>query len=452
MAADLCVVQDGQLHLNLHPGQARAWNSTKRFVAVLAGTQGGKTSFGPHWMVKEIQSRGPGDYGIVTPTFQLLEKKLLPEVKRVFTNWLGLGTYQGSPSRKFTVSPDGARFLFGHYSPDQPTVIWFGYAEDPDSLESATWRAVWCDEAGQRKFKLGSWEAIRRRLSLAQGRALITTTPYDLGWLKQKVYDVWKAAKDRGILDTCEFDVIRFDSTENPNFPQVEFEAARLTLPAWKFNLFYRGIFTRPAGMIYGSFIDDYLPRGHKIQPFPIPMEWNRYLGMDFGNVNTAASFWAEEKARTSIPGVWGQPTGRYICYRTYHTGGRTPEEHVQAILLNEPRLPYAVGGAPSEDEWRDKFRGAGLPIARPTITDVEVGISAVYAAHAQGKTLVFDSLEEYLEQKMTYSREVDVNGEPTDKIEDKATFHILDTERYILSQLCGNISSLTVLKKGKAY
>lgn len=35
------------LRLNLHPGQVRAWRSTRRFVIVLAGTQSGKTSFFP---------------------------------------------------------------------------------------------------------------------------------------------------------------------------------------------------------------------------------------------------------------------------------------------------------------------------------------------------------------------------------------------------------------------
>lgn len=38
-------VEDGKLKLSLHPGQARAWRSDARFVFMLAGTQGGKTSF-----------------------------------------------------------------------------------------------------------------------------------------------------------------------------------------------------------------------------------------------------------------------------------------------------------------------------------------------------------------------------------------------------------------------
>lgn len=39
--------EDGQIQLDFHPGQARAWLSKARFVFMLAGTQGGKTSFGP---------------------------------------------------------------------------------------------------------------------------------------------------------------------------------------------------------------------------------------------------------------------------------------------------------------------------------------------------------------------------------------------------------------------
>jgi len=34
----------GKLDLNFHEGQARAWLSRRRFVFMLAGTQGGKTA------------------------------------------------------------------------------------------------------------------------------------------------------------------------------------------------------------------------------------------------------------------------------------------------------------------------------------------------------------------------------------------------------------------------
>jgi hypothetical protein len=44
----LCeITPENKLRFNFHPGQWRAWQSLKRFILVLAGTQSGKTSFGP---------------------------------------------------------------------------------------------------------------------------------------------------------------------------------------------------------------------------------------------------------------------------------------------------------------------------------------------------------------------------------------------------------------------
>jgi hypothetical protein len=394
-------VEDDRLHLSFHPGQWRAYDSAARFTAVIAGTQSGKTSFGPLWLYREIMQRGPGDYMVVTPTFPLLELKALPEFKRIFETILRLGTYTSSPSKKFTFHPE--------IMPE--TAVIFGYASDPDSLESATAKAAWLDEAGQKKFKLASWEAIQRRLSLAQGRALITTTPYDLGWLKQKIYDPWsKGNKD--------YQVVRFDSTENPAFPVEEFERARRELPGWKFNMFYRGMFERPAGLIYDCFNEV----KHKCPRFPIPAHWPRFLGLDFGGVNTAGLFIARE------PG-----TSRLYYYREYKAGGRTAKEHTRLLLKDEP-MPTCAGGSKSEGQWRDEFRAAGLPIKEPVITDVEVGIDRVYGAHKRDEIIVFDDLEGYLEEKLTYSRKLDEMGEPTEDIEDKNAFHFMDAERYIIS------------------
>lgn len=412
------VTDDGRLQFFFHSGQRRATESTKRFIAVIAGTQSGKTSYGPAWLYREIQRRGPGDYLGVTPTFPLLEVKALPSFLKLFEHLLQVGHYVGSPVRRFIFSEEGARRTFGdRYDPATETNVFFGYASDPDSLESATAKAAWLDEAGQKKFKLSSWEAILRRLSLAQGRALITTTPYDLGWLKQKIHDRFKVGNP-------DYDVIRFDSTENPAFPPEEFERARRDMPEWKFNMFYRGMFERPAGLIYDSFNPDI----HKVPRFAIPDNWPRYLGLDFGGVNTAGLFYAEE------PG-----TQRLYLYREYKAGGRTAKGHVEHLKKNEPMVPFCVGGSRSEGQWRNEFRAGGLPVREPKISDVEVGIDRVYGAHKRNEIYVFDDLSGYLEEKQTYSRELDENGEPTEKIEDKNDFHYMDAERYIVGFLRGN-------------
>lgn len=408
-----------KLRLNLHEGQKKLWDSEARFNAAIAGAQSGKTIVGPPWLYREIQRRGPGDYLVVSPNSKLLARKALPAFRRYFEGLLQLGTYHAQAA-EFRFSEDGMRRTFGD-PPEglthEPTTVFFGHTKDSESLESATVKGAWLDEAGQKGFKLESWEAILRRLSLFVGRVLITTTPYNLGWLKQKVWDKWKA----GDPDYC---VVNFPSTANPLFPKTEAERARRDLPYWKYAMFYLGLFTRPAGLIYDSFNE----QKNKVPRFAIPDEWPRHLGLDFGGVNTAGVFYAEE------PGI-----DRLYAYREYKAGGRTAKDHAKALLSGEPMIPTCVGGSKSEGQWRNEFRSGGLPVQEPPISDVEVGIDRVYGAHARGEIFVFDDLAGYLEEKLTYSRELDEQGEPTEKIEDKETFHFMDAERYILAHLRGS-------------
>jgi len=406
----LYTVDGATLRLHPHAGQVKALDSNARFVVVLAGTQGGKTSFGPWWLYQEIKRRGPGDYLIVTPTYPLLNLKALPELQRIFEELLQLGAY-AKADRVFRFDALGEIRTWGSEQ-DTPTRILFGHAQDPESLESATAKAAWLDEAGQNKFKLASFEAVMRRLSLAQGRVLITTTPYNLGWLKQKF---WDKRHDNDI------NVIRFDSTENPAFPPEEMDRAKRDLPRWKFDMFYRAIFTRPAGMIYDCFNDKH----HVVKPFNIPLGWRTYYGLDFGGVHTACVFIAAEPS-----------TRKLYLYRDYLSGNKLAQQHVADILRNEMRPHRVFGGAKSEQQWRDEFGAASLPVDEPPVSDIEVGINRVYGAIKRDELFVFNTCEGLLDEIASYSRELDDMGEPTEKIADKADYHRLDALRYIMTYL----------------
>jgi len=405
------VVSD-KLIVTLHEGQQQALRSPKRIVLVLAGTQGGKTSFGPVWLYQEIQRRGPGDYLVVTPVYPLLELKALPVFRRYFEEMLRLGTYTATPTRRFTMSDAGARRTFG-YIPDTPTRVLFGYAADPDSLESATVKAAWLDEAGQRKFKLESWEAIQRRLAIYRGRVLITTTPYDLGWIKTHVYDRWRAGDP-------EIDVVHFESIANPAFPRDEYERARATLPSWKFDLFYRAIFTRPAGLVYDSFD----PQRHVVIPFEIPHHWKVLVGIDFGGVHTAAVFLASDPQ-----------TGILYCFAVYRGGRCSIAEHVQQLTtIIGHRSCIAVGGSLGEDQWRREMAAAGFPVVAPKIHQVDIGIERVYARFKQDRLVIFASCVELIAELETYRYALDAYGRPVSEIEDKHDYHVLDALRYVVS------------------
>lgn len=428
-AIPLYYLEGDILKFRFHKYQKKAMTARQRFILLLGGTQSGKTSFGPIWLHREICLRGAGDYLAVAPSYPLMQKKMLPEFLRFFEQTLRLGSYNKA-DKIFVVSEYGEVVLFGKKQTAR-TVIYFGHAQDPDALESATAKAAWLDECGQTKFKLGSFEAIMRRLSLFMGRVLMTTTPYNLGWLKQKFWDVWEAGK----AAVNSLVVISFPSIANPSFPREEYERARRDLPRWKFDMFYRAIFTRPAGMIYDCFDE----KKHKVRPFPIPDYWPRYMGQDYGGVNTAAVYVAAEgdlvDQGENKPAKF-VPSGRLYVYREYHEGGQTAAGHKVAMLKGEPVRPYAVGGAKSEQQWRDEFAAAGLPVKEPPISDVEVGIDRVYGAFKNDELFIFDDCTGVLDEVMSYSRELDEMGEPTEKIADKATFHKADALRYIISYL----------------
>lgn len=396
---DLYQVVDDKLSIPLHPGQTRAWESKKRFVFVIAGTQSGKTSFSPVWLDREVGLRGRGDYLAVTATYDLFKLKFFPEMNRYFRELFGWG-YSASE-----------RVLWRADKPRLFTRIILRSADAEAGLESATAKGALLDECGQDKFRVTAWEAIQRRLSLFQGRAFGGTTPYNLGWLYSQVYLPWT----KGDPD---FAVFQFKSIMNPSFPRSEYYRMKGKLPLWKFRMFYDGEFTRPAGLIYGDFTE-----AHKIPRFEIPERFIRYFMVDFGGVNLAKLWIAEDPS-----------TGYLYVYREALSGDKSTKEHVKEVLGYGEILAGAWGGAPSEDQARRDWAAADLDIDRPPIEDVEAGIDRVIEVLKGKKLFVFDDLTGLIDEFGIYSRELDEFGEPTEKIKDKNTFHRLDALRYGIS------------------
>lgn len=413
---------DQQYRTRMHRGQARAWRSDKRFVVVLAGTQSGKTSWGPLWLKREIDRCGAGDYLAVTASYDLFKLKMLPALRETFEHVYRNGRYWSGDRVIELCDPATGKFSAQRADDAMWGRIILRSAGSDGGLEASTAKGAWADEAGQDDFTVETWEALLRRLSLSLGRVLLTTTIYNMGWLKIKLYDEWIKAKKQH----PEIDVIQFDSVLNPAFPRAEWERARRDLPSWKFGMFYRGLYERPAGLIYDIFKDySVLDGGHLCKRFVIPDGWQRYLGLDFGGVNTAGLFYAEE------PG-----TRKLYLYREYKAGGRTAKEHAAKLREGEPHTPFCVGGSGSEDQWRREFRMGGLPVAEPDITEVEIGIDRVYGAFKRNEIIIFDDLDGVLEELRGYSRKLDASGEPTEEIENKSAYHLLDAKRYIVSRI----------------
>jgi hypothetical protein len=415
------IVND-KLVYHFHPGQLRTFASRKRFTAMLAGTQGGKTCIGSLWLHQKMQELGPGDYLAVEATYDLFALKMLPEMQWYFCETLKIGKYWAQ-ARVIEIAEDFKPGNFKAKSSSDPmwTRIILRSAEAEAGLESATAKAAWLDEAGMPEFSRRAWEAVQRRLSLSQGPVLFTTTLYDWGWFKVEVYDRWEKHDP-------DYEVIQFDSTMNPAFPRAEYDRAERTLPHWKFDLFYRGRYAKPAGLIYDSF-NESTCKIKRLWDKP-PKDWPIYIGHDFGPIHTSALWYAQEPN-----------TGYMYLYRTYLSYDKmTPTKHVEnwkelSVGENIRKRIGGAGGKTSTDEgWREAYRLADWPVSEPVIRDVELGILRVYAWHKTDHLFVFEDLFDYIAEKQSYSRKLDLNYNPTDEIKDKSVYHLMDGERSVLS------------------
>lgn len=421
------LTDDGGLSLDFHPGQWELWDCDKRFIFGLAGTQGGKTSFIPSWLHREIYhpaiGRGSGDYLAITATYDLFKLKFLPLMREYFEHVMKCGRYWAG--ERVIELRDPATGLYWAKRSDDP--MWgriiLRSAESGSGLESSTANAAVLDECGMDIYTAETWRAIRRRLSLTRGRILGVTTLYVLyNWLKQ-LYDEWANGRS-------DIAFIQFASIINPSFPKEEYEQALREMPEHVVNMQYRGLFDKPPGMIYDCFDS----RRHVIRPFPVTGV--AYGGMDYGGVNTAAIRVVNDN-------------GVYYVTNEYHEGGRTAKEHAADLI------PWHCGiwrgGAKSEEQWRMEFRQQGIPVNEPTISDVWLGINKVYGLIKADRLFIFDTCPKLLGELGTYSRKINkATGEALpDEIMNKNEYHMLDALRYIGGDL--SLPQTAVLVHGTA-
>ncbi len=409
---------ENELIINPHPGQVQILNNDRRFQVMLAGTGGGKTELLPIWVYSEILRCGGGDVLAVSPTTPLQKLRLIPSFIKFFVNTLQIGEYKVADKvmKIKGNTPDG----------ELNANIFFGSADKSESLESMVAVAACIDEAGQDRFKLSAWEAILRRVGHREGRILITTTLYNFGWLKRELYDRWQAGD-------ADINVVQFDSILNPYYSKDEYDRAKRQLPLWKFNMQYRGIFDRPAGQIYQDFDETV----HLIEPFPIPTSWNYHVGIDPGAVHTALIWIAEDPA-----------TNKFYITNSYLAGNKTTKEHVAYAKMQYeyPRVVDWRGGAGSEQQFRDDWTAEGIPVQEPAIRNVEAMINRVTALWKEKRLYVFNNdantvsdgnkTRSLLDEIRSFSRELDDNGQPTEKIKDEKTFHFLASLRYFASKI----------------
>ena len=384
------------IRVNPHPGQAPILTAREATVAAIAGTGGGKTVVGMVWLLRQM-SMHPGEQWLVAePTDDMLERVLMTPTPGRMTL---LQLYQVlEPSAHYRKSDRVIRCALG--------TIYLDSATNPGAWEGMHIKGAWLDEAGQMS-KL-AFETATRRVGFKGGQVLLTTTPYNRGWLYREVYQRWQ----KGDPDVF---VSRFSSLANPAYPKATYERNKRTMDPSRFDMMHEGGFSRPEGMIYNCWQDSMI-----VDTFTIPGDWWRGAGLDFGYNHPTAGIWA---ARS--------PDGVYYLYREYRRSETTINQHHQAIMQPHPNGQAGVWWADTAaKQERAELARLGLP-TQPADKEVAAGINTVYQLMAAGRLKVFRGLERWMEEVEAYSwdKKAELFIDQPIKLDDD----LMDATRYLL-------------------
>src|SRR3990167_1583639 len=176
--------------------QYDAFNFETQFGAAVAGVQSGKTFLGAHWAGKKIQEFPDKNGAIVAPTYNILQAATLKKFFEIFPE---LRQYYKEQKGEISLPTGGTVFIRS--------------ADNPLGIEGITADWVWLDEGGM--CSVLTWTVLRSRVSMTGGQILITTTPYNMGWLYQDFYKPWKEGLDSQLSFSVGLQLLILISTKN---------------------------------------------------------------------------------------------------------------------------------------------------------------------------------------------------------------------------------------------
>lgn len=380
-------------------------DSTSRFIGVVSGIRGGKTTIGAIWLLQQMQADQQlgrtGDYLICAPTNKILDQSTLPKFKEYFPSDWGVWKEQKSYFE----------LAWKRKGSEEPCRVFVRSLDEPDSIEGMECLSAWIDECG--KVKQQGWINVQGRLSVTQGRAILTTTPYAVNWFQRDIVN-----RARG--GDKDYDVITWASVDNPVFPKEEFERARKTLPKAIFERRYLGLFTRLEGLVYPEYDEE----THVVDSFDIPDNWLRFGGLDFGKSNPNAVLCIAQDPDTKT----------FYIYREFYQA-ETLLKTISQFLHNQD-LAYVLADTQAAQNIMELNRFYGNKNVKPADKNKDTGIARIRGLLAEGRLKFFKGrTEKTLEEMEQYHYAApDQDGFNNDKTVDKNN-HCMDALRYAFSR-----------------
>ena len=401
-----------------HTYQAKVLQSKARFIAAVTGVQGGKTTCGAVWMIREIKENFDSgkrcDWLIGAPTVKILQQSTIPKFKEFFSR-LGWGEFKEG-KQEFELKWGNRIFVRS--------------LEDPDLIEGMTVAGAWLDEAGQMKQQ--AWINIQARVAIEMGRVLMTTTPYACNWLQSDVYKrAWSinGEKQEGEGLEKDIEVFNWRSVDNPSFASSEYERAKRTISKEMFERRYMGSFTRLEGLVYKDFNSEQ----DVVKPFSIPQEWRRFGGMDFGHATASAILSvAASPEEKDAQGRITNPSTFYVFKEFYK---KEPSLREMAEYIMNVGHRYTLGDPRGAQEMSELSRGFGVRGIHPADNDVQVGIERIKGLFHEGRLKIFSNCHNTISELESYHYQLDNPDRPVQDAPVKVHDHAMDALKYAFSK-----------------
>lgn len=377
--------------VELFPKQFRALNFTTQFGAVVAGVQSGKTFTGAHWAGKKIQEFPDKNGIIVAPTYKILQAATL---KKFFDVFPELRVYYKEQKGEIQLPTGGT--------------VYIRSADNPLGIEGITAHWVWLDEGGMTSVL--TWTVLRSRVSMTGGQILITTTPYNMGWLYQDFFLPWKNKEDK------QLSFFTWKSIENPYFNKEFYEAEKRRLRPEEFSRRYEGEFKKMTGLVYD------LPQEQIIAPMDVNIKTEvRIMGIDWGFRNPAA-----------IPILYLRDNAWYVVDEWKEAEKTTPE--IIQVLNNKLKEHKAtrVYPDPAEPDRIQECKNANLPMYE-TNKDIKGGVSFIQTLIREKKFFVCSNCVQTLDEMSMYHYPEGEEGKPYKDEPEKFNDHLMDAIRYAI-------------------
>jgi phage terminase large subunit len=308
------------------------------------------------------------------------------------------------------------------------SIIWIAGMDKPEKALSQERDIIYVNQCEE--LSLAEWETLTTR---ATGRAGNIPHPQLIGDCNPSAPTHWILSRERlghvKLLHSKHKDNPMLWDEEKQSWTMQGYRSMAVLnkLSGSRRARLLEGLWVIPEGAIYEQFSEE----ENQIAAFTPPSHWPRIVGVDPTGAYVGALWLAYDPTNYALH-----------VYREYlQPYGLTTGGHAQNILelCSSESIWRWFGGGPSERQQRTDYLGWGLPLEAPLVTDVWASIDRVQQLFQARALFIHSCCLGLLSELGTYRRVTDKNGNPTESIQDKNDYHLLDCLRYAVVGLLGS-------------